>query len=43
MGYAAVNLQQGIRRVVLSQALLTLVVATGIWVTRGTFDAASAG
>ncbi len=43
MGYAAVNLQQGIRRVVLSQALLTVVVATGIWVTRGTFDAGSAG
>jgi hypothetical protein len=43
MGYAAVNLQQGIRRVVLSQALLTLVVGTGIWVTRGTFDAAAAG
>lgn len=42
MGYAAVNLQQGIRGVVLSQALLTLVVATGMWVTRGTFDAVSA-
>jgi len=38
-----VNLQQRIRWVVLSQALLTLVVATGYWVTRGTFDAASAG
>ncbi len=43
MGYAVVNLQQRIRGVVLSQALLTLVVATGMWVTRGTFDAVSAG
>ncbi len=43
MGYAAVNLQQGIRWVMLSQALLTLLVAIDIWVTRGTFDAVSAG
>lgn len=42
MGDAAVNLQRGIRRVVLSQALLTLMVAIGIWVTHGKFDAVSA-
>lgn len=42
MGDAAGNLDHGIRRVVLSQALLALVVAAFFLFTRGGFEALSA-
>lgn len=42
MAYAAGNFQQGIRRVVLSQALLTLIVTAFLLFTRGGFEAVSA-
>ena len=42
MGDAAGNLDHGIRRVVLSQALLALAVAAFFLITRGGFEALSA-
>lgn len=42
MGYAAANLQQGIRRVVLTQTLLTLIVAIGFLFTLDMFHAVAA-
>lgn len=42
MGYAAGNLEQGVQRVVLSQALLTLMVAAIFLITLGAFEAVSA-